>query len=374
MAGEPPTKKAKAAAQDFIKGWPHTDLLTYPQFKKDLDASFKAGLERTDHILNYGDKANGAYMAGHPEFRKVLAEALAVEYGKPVDWQTLFITGGCSSGTDICARMHCKHGDLAVTEAPTYYLGHNMFRDRGLELMEVPIEADGMDLVALEKTCKEQGGKVKLVYTVPVHHNPTGVTMSNEKRKKLVELAKTYNFKILADEAYQLLSFEDTGVVPLFYHDDPADPRVLSCGTFSKLIGPGLKVGWVQAAPSMIKPLQDIGFIDSGNNPVIFASGMMQNFISSGGFHNHLMHVQKELAKKKDLLVSELTKAGYEPHHPKGGYFVWCKVKEGGKRTGRTGKGMSLNPPDAFENYMRLCFAWLTEEQIIEGIQFLKEE
>jgi len=372
--GEPAAKKAKTGeAQDFIKGWPHPDLLTYPQLKADLDASFKAGLERTGEILNYGSKEHGAYMAGHPDFRKVLAEALAKEYGKPVDWQTLFITGGCSSATDICARMHTKYGDLAVSEAPTYYLGHNMFRDRGLELAEVPIESDGMDLVALEKLLKEQGGKVKLVYTVAVHHNPTGITMSNEKRKKLVELAKQYKFMILADEAYQLLNFEPTGVVPLFYHDDPADPRVLSCGTFSKLIGPGVKVGWVQAAPSLIKPLQDIGFIDSGNNPVIFASGMIQHFISSGGFSKHLEHVKKELGKKCKLLVSELEKAGYAPYHPKGGYFVWCKVKEGGKRTGRTGKGISLNPPDAFEGYMRLCFAWLSEEQIVEGVRFLKD-
>jgi len=138
--GEPAAKKAKTGeAQDFIKGWPHPDLLTYPQLKADLDASFKAGLERTGEILNYGSKEHGAYMAGHPDFRKVLAEALAKEYGKPVDWQTLFITGGCSSATDICARMHTKYGDLAVSEAPTYYLGHNMFRDRGLELAEVPI-------------------------------------------------------------------------------------------------------------------------------------------------------------------------------------------------------------------------------------------
>jgi len=373
MSAEPDAKKAKVAeAQDFIKGWPHPDLLTYPQLKADLDASFKAGLERTSQILNYGDKQNGAYMAGHPDFRKALAAVLSKEYGQPVDWETLFITAGCSSGTDIACRMHTKYGDLAVSEAPTYYLGHNMFRDRGLELAEVPIQADGMDLDALEATLKEQGGKVKLVYTVPVHHNPTGITMSDEKRKRLVGLAKTYDFKIIADEAYQLLNFDGVKRLPLFYHDDPADPRVLCCGTFSKLIGPGLKVGWIQAAPALIKPLQNIGFIDSGNNPVIFASGMMQHFLESGAFHNHLMHVQKELGRKKDLLVSELKKVGFEPHDPTGGYFVWCKVIEGRNRTGRTGKGMSLNPPDAFQNYMRLCFAWLTDEQIIEGVQYLK--
>jgi 2-aminoadipate transaminase len=108
--------------------------------------------------------------------------------------------------------------------------------------MEVPIEPDGMDLKALEALLKAQGGKVKMVYTVSVHHNPTGITMSNEKRVKLLALAKEYDFKIISDEAYQLLNFEKTGVLPLFYHDDPADPRVFSVGTLSKLIGPGTKV------------------------------------------------------------------------------------------------------------------------------------
>merc|ERR550514_618294 len=113
-----------------------------------------------------------------------------------------------------------------------------------------------MDLVALEKLLKEKEGKIKLVYTVAVHHNPTGVTLSNAKREKLVALAKQYDFKIIADEAYQLLNFRPSGVVPLFYHDDPKDPRVMSIGTFSKLIGPGTKVGWVQAHPELLAPLK----------------------------------------------------------------------------------------------------------------------
>merc|ERR550525_747102 len=106
-------------------------------------------------------------------------------------------------------------------------------------------------MVALEKLLVEKGGKIKLVYTVPVHHNPTGITMSNPKRKQLVALAHKYDFKIISDEDYQLLNFEPSGVVPLFYDDDPANPRVLSVGTFSKLIGPGTKVGWIQAHPKL---------------------------------------------------------------------------------------------------------------------------
>jgi DNA-binding transcriptional MocR family regulator len=368
---EPAAKKAKVA-QDFIKGWPHPSLLNYPELKKDLGESFTAALESTDSILNYGDKANGAYMLGIPDFRKVLAEFLARQYERPVDWQTVMSTGGSSMGTDVVARVHTKAGDYVVSEAPTYYLAHTMFRNRDLNLVEVPIEADGMDLVALEKLCKEKEGLVKMVYTVPVHHNPTGITMSNEKRKKLVALAQQYKFYIIADEAYQLLNFRPSGVVPLFYDDSESDPRVFSVGTFSKLIGPGTKVGWVQAHNSLLKPLQSIGFIDSGNNPVIFASGALKQFISSGNVDKHIKHVSEVLSKKCELMVAELKKVGLEPNTPGGGYFVWVKAK--GNRTGRSGAGMALDPPDAFADYMRLCFAWLDEDQIVEGVQFLEED
>jgi DNA-binding transcriptional MocR family regulator len=370
MADGPDAKKARVPqAQDFIKGWPNADLLTYPQLKEDLKASFEAFLNDTGRCLNYGDAQNGGYMLGMPDFRQALATFLSEQYGKPCDWNTIFATGGGSMGTDIIARVHSKPGDYAVSEAPTYYLAHDMMRNSGLNLLDVPIQEDGMDMDKLEQVCKDMAGKVKLVYTVPVHHNPTGITMSNPKRERLLKLAKQYDFKIISDEAYQLLNYSPSGVLPLFYNDDPADPRVFSVGTLSKLIGPGTKVGWVQAYPAILKPLADIGFVNSGNNPVIFASSVLTQFITSGNLAKHIAHVSPILAKKKDLMVEELKKVGLEPNNPGGGYFVWVKAKD--KRTGRTGKGMSLEA-DEFAGYMRLCFAWLTEEQIVEGIEYLK--
>ena len=152
MADGPAAKKARVPqAQDFIKGWPHPDLLSYPQLKEDLKASFEAFLTETGRGLNYGDKENGAYMLGTPDFRQALATFLGEQYGKPCDWKTIMSTGGSSMGTDICVRMHSKHGDTAVCEAPTYYLGHDMMRNAGLNLLEVPIHEDGMDMDALEE-------------------------------------------------------------------------------------------------------------------------------------------------------------------------------------------------------------------------------
>lgn len=357
-------------AQDFIKGWPHPELLATSELREGLLESFKKGLEASSESLNYGDKVNGAYMLGHPRFLQGLAKFLETHYEVPVDWKTLMSTAGGSMGTDIAIRVHCKAGDICVVEEPTYFLAFTMARNQGMDLLGVPMEKDGMDLVALEKHLEANPGKIKMVYTVCVHHNPAGYTMSNEKRVKLVELAKKHRFLILADEAYQLLNFEPSTVKPMFYHDDPADPRVLSIGTFSKLIGPGTKVGWVQAHEQLLKPLASIGFIDSGNNPVIFSSMNLLHFIESGKLSAHIDMVSKDLGARCKFLCKKLREVGLEVDEPKGGYFVW--VKSNGKMTGRCGDAMSIKK-DQFGDYMRLCFCWLTYEQMEEGIEYLRQ-
>jgi len=230
-----------------------------------------------------------------------------------------------------------------------------------------------MDLDALEKHCIEQKGRVKVVYSVTIHHNPSGATLSNAKRERLVALAQKYDFIILSDEAYQLVSFGEQveEIVPLFYHDDQNDPRVFSIGTFSKVIGPGLKVGWIQAHPSLLKKIPDIGFIDSGNNPVIFTSAIINHFIKSGALEQHRQFVNGELAKKCKLMCEKLREVGVTDFaEPRGGYFVWAKVA-GDKRTGKSGEPCSINR-DKFGDMMRLCFAWLTPEKIVEGIEAIR--
>lgn len=367
MAGYP---KGAAQAQDFIKGWPHPELLSRAELRAALTESFKKGLEMSEETLNYGDKANGAYMLGHPRFLEGLAKFLSSQYGAPCDPKTLMSTVGASMGTDLAMRTYAKPGDICVFEEPTYFLAFTMARNSYMDLKGVPIHEDGMDLDALDRVCTENAGKVKFVYTVCIHHNPTGYTMSNEKRVKLMQLAKKHKFFVVADEAYQLLNFEKLDIKPLFYHDDPEDPRVFSIGTFSKLIGPGTKVGWVQAHNSLLKPLTNVGFIDSGNNPVIFSSMNLLHFVESGALAKHIDAVSQDLGERCKLICQKLREVGLEVYQPKGGYFVWVKSK--GKMTGRSGEAMAINK-DKFQDYMRLCFCWLTRAQLEEGIEYLRQ-
>mmetsp|Transcript_10679 Transcript_10679/g.24303 ORF Transcript_10679/g.24303 Transcript_10679/m.24303 type:complete len:409 (-) Transcript_10679:9-1235(-) len=359
-----------AKEQDFARGWPHPSIISMPSLQEALTSSFADMIAHSEDFLNYGGKRS--YKYGQSDFLLALAEFLSKQYGREVDSSTLMSTAGISMGMDIAARSLTNPGDIVVCEGPTYYLAHQIFLDNRLTLMEVPMEADGLDLKALRRICTEHPSKVKLVYTVPVHHNPTGVTLSTAKRQELLDMAAEFDFRIIADEAYQLLNFEPTGAVPLFYNDSATTPRVLSIGSFSKLIGPGLKVGWIQAHPDLLKELiTRAGWLTSGSNPVIFTSGILISFLRSGDLARHIERVSMVLAEKCSHLVQELEKIGLEPNHPKGGYFVWLRVK--GKRTGRSGKGMSLQPSDAFADFMRLSFAWLTKEQISEGIRYLAE-
>lgn len=360
--------------QDFVRGWPHPSLLERKELRDGLIASYtKSILDYSSSALNYGTADDGAYILGHTVFREGLARFLTTMYGREASSQEFMSTCGASMGIDLCCRTFATVGDYVICEKPTFYLAHQIFQERGLNLREVDIQSDGINLDALESAVIGLNGKCKLVYTIPIHHNPTGVTMIAEKRVRLAQMARKYQFHVIADEAYQLLNFRKNSpiVAPLFYEDDPADPRILSVSTFSKLVGPGLKIGWIQANKALLAQLGNVGFVAAGNNPVTFSSTGLVQFLDSGAMAEHITYVSGELARKCALLCRELRSAGYSLVEPSGGYFVWVHSANK-KMTGRSGAGMALDPPNQFAEHMRLCFAWLDDEQIVQGISVLK--
>ncbi|CAJ1346490.1 unnamed protein product [Effrenium voratum] len=351
-----------AQVPDFARGWPHPSLLG-GQLPKMLAESFQQGLPYAEETLNYGSPY------GHPKFLESLAGFLSQQYGAPVAPETLLATSGASMGADLCIRAHAKAGDICVFEEPTYYHAHSFARDQGMELKGVLMQEDGLDLKELEELCVSTG-RVRVVYTIPIHQNPTGVTTSEAKRQGLVALARRHGFLVVADEAYQMLNFEPSQVKPLFYHDDPAEPRVLSIGTFSKLIGPGLKVGWVQAHRQLLQPLTKVGYFASGGNTVTFSSMALKHFMDSGQLSQHLAFLCSELGARCRLLCTRLRELRVEVQEPKGGYFVW--VKGDGTRIGRGGGQMCLARDD-FRDRTRLCFSWVPREELLQGLELLAE-
>ena len=226
-------------------------------------------LAETDPLLlQYG------YIPGYPAFRKSLAKFLTTRYfdGIPseVTDEEVFATTGVTGGLSLICNLFFEAGDDLFAEDPTYFLAMRIFEDFKLNVTQIPMEQDGLDLDALEIRLK--GGHVpKALYTIPTAHNPTGRTLSSEKRERLCELSQQYGFKVIADEVYHMLTFPDvTPPLPMCTFDKGG--TVMSLGSFSKILAPALRMGWVQCKnPDLLDVMAGCGQLDSsgGMNPVM---------------------------------------------------------------------------------------------------------
>eukprot|EP01068_Selenidium_serpulae_P010374 Selendium_serpulae@DN5443_c0_g1_i4.p1 len=200
---------------------------------------------------------------GYSAFREALSTFLSSKYQRDVEPETIMATNGCTGAIQLILGQ-CAPGDVVLVEKPTYFLARAMFEQAHLRIVDVPFETDGVDVVELETLARKH--EARLFYTVPTCHNPTGRTTSHEKRCRIAELANSLGFTVVADETYQLLSFPGiTPPPPMFYFDDPNGcGRVISIGSFSKIVAPALRLGWIQANKKIIHLLLGDAFLKSG--------------------------------------------------------------------------------------------------------------
>ena len=254
------------------------------------------------------------------------------------------MTNGISGALGLVASLLVTRGDVVMVENPSYFLALSIFRDYGLRIIPTPLDAEGLDTDALERTLRADPSlRPRLLYTIPAFQNPTAVNLSPARKAHLCRLAAEFDFTILADEVYQLLSFDGAPRPsdPLCYFDttELVAPHkaghVISLGSFAKICAPGVRLGWMQTAPAgapLLKRIFDCGQLDSsgGLNPIM--SGIVHTFISSGAQDAHLTAVRAELTSRATLLVSALRKhlpptATFTA--PLGGYFVWITLPPG---------------------------------------------
>jgi len=234
----------------------------------------------------------------------------------------------------------------------------------------------GLDVDALEALL--QRITIKALYCVPVHHNPTGVSISEERARRLVALAEKYNFFVIADEPYPLLRFRGTDTTLKKYDTN----RVLSLGSFSKIVAPALRCGWIHCSKDVLRQLTNDPILRSGGgfNPVI--SALLHSFIDEGHLDSHLAIVTDVLARRCDRLCACLsTIPNCSFNKPDGGYFVWVflpDIDTSAMWAHRAeyevsflpGSKCSLNV-DSFAHHLRLSFAFYEEDEIEEGVRRL---
>jgi DNA-binding transcriptional MocR family regulator len=366
---------------DLGLGHPNDALLPHAQLAQAAAHRYAVG---DPSFLQYGAEA------GSGPLREALAAFLQQATGVGTAPSSLFISNGVSQALDLICTLFTRPGDCVVVEEPTYFLALRIFADHGLVPAAAPTDANGLVVEWLEEELRS-GLRPALVYTVPTHQNPSGVTLSAARRAALVELSRRFAFRIVADEVYHLLTFEGAPPPPLAAWAD--EPTVISLGSFSKILAPGLRLGWLQAAPEAIAALSGCGLLDSGGGLNPHTGAVVQSVLELGLLAPNVAHLNATYRARRDLLAAALQRELPQAHFavPAGGYFLWASLGEGvdagevAARAERHGVGLRAGERFAPErsagapqrhnprlsSMARLCFAYYDAADLEEGVRRL---
>jgi len=357
---------------NFKVGQPAPSLLPLDKIRLAAAAKF----EETDPLfLQYG------HIYGFPKFRASLSKFLTERYQVDVDPEKILATNGNTGALALLCSLFSKSGDVVYAEEPTYFLAKSIFNDYNLNCQQIPMDEDGLDVVALEEKLKI-GPIPVFMYVVTTAHNPTGRTLTAERRAKLASLSAEYGFYLLCDEVYQLLTFPHVQAPPpMFTYDTHG--KILAMGSFSKILAPALRVGWIQGAPELLKKIADCGQLDSsgGLNPVSF--GLVQKAIDMGLQDEHLDSVRQILWTRCETLMNALDKhlpEGTTYEKPQGGYFILVKLPQGQLATELLAEATANHKigflpgasfGDNMKNFFRLSFSYYDACDLEIGAQRL---
>lgn len=359
---------------DFVDlgiGQPGFDLLP-------LELLHRAANERLAEpdpaFLNYG------YELGDGRFRHALADFLTPHYGTAVDPETMMVTTGASQALDLICTLFTQAGDTVFVEEPSYFLALRIFADHGLNVVGIPIDAGGLRIDALQAALRRH--QPAFLYTIPVFQNPTGTTLQPERRQALLALAEAHDFFVVADEVYQLLHYTESPPPPLATQID--SERVLSVSSFSKILAPGLRLGWVQAAPSLLARLTGAGMLDSGGGLNPFTSNVVRVALERGWQADHLAALRRAYARRIALMADALREHVPDAVHftpPPGGFFFWLTLPPGVEtavlQQSAQHYRVGFQPGHKFSgnggqlNRLRLSFAFYDEAELVQGVQRL---
>jgi DNA-binding transcriptional MocR family regulator len=357
---------------DFGLGHPGADLLPLGLMAHAAAARLQG---EDSSLLQYGHEQGDGY------FRRALAAFLTRHYGQPIDMDGLFVTGGASQALDLICTLYTQPGDVVFVEEPTYFLALRIFADHHLRAIPIATDNQGMRPEAVDAALAHH--RPALLYSIPTFQNPSGVTLSLARRQQLAELAEDYNFLIVADEVYHLLSYAAPPPPPLASY--AATGHVLGLGSFSKILAPGLRLGWVQAAPQHIDRMVNSGLLDSGGGLNPFTSGIVRMALDEGWQDAHLAHVRQVYGRRANALTAALRLELSDQvafAAPAGGYFHWLTLPahlDGEALFRRAPRykvgfrpGARFSATGQLQHCLRLSFAHYDEGQLAEGVSRLR--
>lgn len=359
----------------FAGGLP--DPSTFPV--EELGAISAQVLEHDAHLaLQYGPTE------GDPRLRDELVKWMGQD-GIRVTRDQVLITIGSQQGLDIIGRVFTDPGDVVVVERPSYMAALQVFRSYRVEMVGVEQDDDGMRTDRLAETLRtlaRAGKRAKLIYVVPDFQNPSGVTMSRERREGVLAAAREYHTLVVEDSPYRQLRFEGAAPPPLMSLD--ADGRVIYLSTFSKTLCPGLRIAWVAARDELIQQ-----FVTAKQGMDLccpaFTQAIAAEFCAQGHIYTRLPQITTLYRRKRDVMLRALEREmppGVSWTHPQGGLFLWVRLPEDMDteqllRPAVEEEGVAYVVGSGFhadgggKNTMRLNFSFPSDEHIEEGVRRL---
>ncbi len=359
----------------FAAGNPSAD--TFPtEMLAELSASIFA--KQSSMALQYG------VTEGYEPLRVKTAQRLREKYGVGKEFDNLIIVSGAQQGIELTAKVLCNEGDIVLCEDPSFIGALNALRSYNLRLAGVPCDENGMDTDKLERLLQTTAKGAKLLYTIPTFQNPSGTTLSAPRRKKLLELAEKYDFIILEDSPYHELRFEGQYIPPIKAGDE--NGRVIYCGSYSKIIAPGIRLGFV-CAPSPIIQKLTVAKQVSDVHSTMFFQMLVSDFLSAVDLDAHIDNAVKIYRAKRDTMIKGLTEHCGEQlrwRTPEGGIFLWCELADGSngfelcrkaglKKVAAVPGSSFMTDEKAVTNTIRLNYSLPTLEQISLGVVRLGE-
>jgi 2-aminoadipate transaminase len=359
---------------DLGWGHPHPSLLP-----TDAWAAATTGALSTYgwQALTYG------YEPGPGPLREWIAGHLnATDGGGEPD--EIFVTAGASHALTLVCGALARPDDVVLVDSPTYHLAFGILRDQGVELVAAPVDGGGLDPRALDEqivALRRQGRRVPLLYIVPTFGNPTGHSLPDDRRRELVAVARREKVTIVEDDTYRDMVYEGGAPPSLWQLSD--GQSVVRIGSFAKTVAPGIRLGWIQAAPDLVGRLARLGYVHSGGGVNHTTALAMAAFGASGAYRDHLTIIRREYATRRDTLVAALRRLPIrlDVPSPAGGWFVWLPLPAGRSAAEVLATaeehGVSFMPGSTFhvtgadDDHIRLSFSLLAPVELDEAARRL---
>jgi 2-aminoadipate transaminase len=321
---------------------------------------------------------------GDPRLRDVLVDLMRRE-GIHASAEDVVVTAGSQQALDLLGRMFCDPGDVIVAEGPSYVGALSAFSQYQVEVRHVRLDDDGLDPDELETTLGQlarEGRRAKFLYTVPNFHNPAGVTLAEERRDRVIEIAARHDLLVLEDNPYGLLGFERNPPDALRARE--AD-NVVYLGTISKTFCPGLRIGWALAPPALRERLillKEAADLCQSN----FTQAVAYRYFAEYPWQETLKELRDVYRERRDAMHDSLaehfpSESGLTWTHPTGGFYVWLKLPDGLDARAMLAKAISARvayvPGGSFYadgqggSNLRLSYCFPTPERIREGVRRL---